>query len=583
MGGSVSSVAVGSEVGGFRIERELGRGGMGVVFLAEQVNLRRKVALKVIAPHLSGDPDFTARFEREARLAASLDHPNVIPIFETGSVEDLLYLAMRYVPGADLGAVLASQGALEPERAANIAGQLGAALDAAHANGLIHRDVKPGNVLLANSDPDGHIYLTDFGLTKEASGGQSAQITGTGQWVGTVDYIAPEQLDRRPIDARTDVYSLGCVLYQLLSGHVPYEGTSLQKMFSHGSSAPPSLEAFDPELAARFDPVIARAMAKDPDERYPSAGDLGRGALAASTGTQVRVPERSVAAGAAAEGESDSEIATQIVGATSSANTRTEPRSGPRAKRAVPPPIAPAPAPTTAGATPPPTRKRGSRLLIPAAVIAAVLLAASVGAFLASRGNDDDPVPAKRAGAGTETPRAQDAEGKAAPSRAGSKRDRGRATRAPKPAAEPVPAPTAVAFREYTPSSSGYSTRIPTGAGWSEPSETEPTPGQLYRTTINGPGGLVVVIDYTPLEPARFGGGADAVREVGQAAFGSATEYTFSGGNIPQCANSQCVDYIVNDGSRGSGYGILAGGGTDFGLAKRVALQITESLVYSDI
>ncbi len=301
----------GSQFDGFDVEEELGRGGMGVVYLAEQANLGRKVALKIIAPSLSDDADFRRRFEREARAAASLDHPNVVPVFEAGAVEDRLYLSMRYVRGTDLSAVLATEGRLRPDTAADIVRQLGSALDAAHATGLIHRDVKPGNVLISNFATEPHVYLSDFGLTKEASE-VSAGLTSSGHWVGTLDYVAPEQLDNRGIDARTDVYSLGCVLFQMLAGRVPCTGTSVQKMFGHANSAPPSLQDVDPAVAQRFDHVIARAMAKDPAERYPSAGDLGRAAVAAAAGAAVTQPERSVASGAAL-GAADSLVTTQLV------------------------------------------------------------------------------------------------------------------------------------------------------------------------------------------------------------------------------------------------------------------------------
>jgi predicted Ser/Thr protein kinase len=295
----VPVIAVGAEVRGFRIEAELGRGGMGVVYLAEQLSLGRKVALKVMAPDLSADPGFAERFTREARLAASLDHPNVIPVFETGSIDGVLYLAMRYVPGTDLRALLAARGPLSGEQAVAIIQQLAGALDAAHARGLVHRDVKPANVLLADHDPGAHVYLADFGLTKEIES-QSGSLTKTGQLVGTLDYVAPEQIEGRAIDARTDTYSLGCVLFQMLAGRVPYQGTEAHKLWAHLSEPPPSLEGPGPPGAARFDAVIQRAMAKDPGERYPSAGDLGRAAAAAAARTQIVVPERSVASGDAA-------------------------------------------------------------------------------------------------------------------------------------------------------------------------------------------------------------------------------------------------------------------------------------------
>ncbi len=205
------ALAPGATFGGYRVESQIGRGGMGVVYRATDLSLERPVALKLIAPDLAEDVSFRERFLREPRLAASLDHPNVIPIYEAGERDGQLYLAMRYVEGSDLKTIIEREGKLEPERALRIVAQVAAALDAAHRRALVHRDVKPANVLV---DEDGHVYLTDFGITKQL-GGDS---TDTGRVVGTLDYLAPEQIRGDPVDARTDVYALACVLYQCLSG-----------------------------------------------------------------------------------------------------------------------------------------------------------------------------------------------------------------------------------------------------------------------------------------------------------------------------------------------------------------------------
>ena len=378
----------GSQFDGFTVEEELGRGGMGVVYLAEQVNLGRKVALKIIAPSLSDDADFRRRFEREARAAASLDHPNVVPVFEAGAVEERLYLSMRYVRGTDLSAVLATEGRLRPDTAADVVRQLASALDAAHSTGLIHRDVKPGNVLISNFATEPHVYLSDFGLTKEASE-VSAGLTSSGHWVGTLDYVAPEQLDSREIDARTDVYSLGCVLFQMLAGRVPYTGTSVQKMFGHANSAPPSLQDLDPALAQRFDHVIARAMAKDPAQRYPSAGDLGRAAVAAAAGAAVTQPERSVAAGAAL-GAADSLVTTQLP-------ITPEPPQERRRPRRLEPPTAPRPMPpASSGAA---VAKR-SRMVIPLVIVTLLALGVAAGRSVAAQSGGSDNEKIDNAGKG---------------------------------------------------------------------------------------------------------------------------------------------------------------------------------------
>ncbi len=246
---------------------------MGVVYRARHLRLDRIHALKVIAPEYAQDLGFRNRFEREARLAAAIDHPHVIGVHNAGEEDGRLYLAMQFVEGSDLRAELARCGRLQPERAIAIVAQVASALDAAHAKGLVHRDVKPANVLLAAHRAGDYVYLSDFGLTKRLD--TRARETGTGMFVGTTDYIAPEQLRGADVDARTDVYSLACVVYQMLSGQVPYpRDHDLAAATAHLTEAPPSLGNSRPELATRFDPIIRTAMAKDPDERYSSAGGL---------------------------------------------------------------------------------------------------------------------------------------------------------------------------------------------------------------------------------------------------------------------------------------------------------------------
>jgi hypothetical protein len=553
---------------GFEIEAVLGRGGMGVVYLAEQGGLGRKVALKVIAPELSDDPGFRARFVREARLAASIDHPNVVPLFEAPADATPLYLAMRYVDGTDLGAVLARDGRLDPAAVGQVASQVGAALDAAHANGLVHRDVKPGNVLVTGNADRPHVYLTDFGLTKDASS-NSAQLTNTGQWVGTVDYIAPEQLDGRSVDARTDIYSLGCVVFQMLAGDVPFVGTSLQKMWGHGSESPPSLRDVRPELGGSFDAVVARAMAKDPADRFPSAGDFGRACLAAARGEAVTEPERSVAVGAAADGVA--EAATTEVAGRSGAETTLEPAPPPWAKRAVPPGKAPPPATAVPG--PPPPGRR-PRLIVPLAIAVVLVLGIAAGALVAARGAGDADSPSAAADTGK-------ARASAKAKRATAKPVDEAAVRAPTVATAPAEAPAApVSYRGYTPSTAGYTASIPTGADWSEPLESEPTAGRLFRTTIDGPGGMIVLIDYTPAEPAQFGRDAQSATPVEHPLFDSATEYVFTGGVVPECDTVQCVDFILNSSSTEAGYAVLVGGSDDFAQARRIGRAVMRSLAY---
>jgi serine/threonine protein kinase/WD40 repeat protein len=268
----------GTEFASYRIDRPLGRGGMSVVYLAEHEWLQRKVALKVLAPQLAEDERFRERFIRESRLAASLDHPNVIPIYEAGASGGDLFIAMRYVEGSDLRTLLHGGGALDPARAIAIVRQAAAALDAAHEQGLVHRDVKPGNVLLARArseDETEHVYLSDFGLTKRSA--SDSGITGTGQFVGTLDYAAPEQFQGGTPDARTDVYSLGCVLFECLSGRPPFQSDNdAALMYAHLQEPPPAVTAVEPGLPREIDQVVATAMAKAPADRYPSAGALAR-------------------------------------------------------------------------------------------------------------------------------------------------------------------------------------------------------------------------------------------------------------------------------------------------------------------
>jgi serine/threonine-protein kinase len=256
-------VNVGDEFGPYRIESVLGRGGMGTVYLATHARLERKVALKVIATDLADDLDFRARFLRESQLAASLDHPHVIPIYDADEVDGVLYLAMRYVDGPSLQALIRERGALSPADTLRIAEQIGGALDAAHAAELIHRDLKPANILL--TEAGGHAYLCDFGLAKRTS---SRGMTHAGSFVGTVDYCSPEQIRGEPLDGRADVYSFGCLLYHCLSGEPPYARESeVAVLQAHLNDPPPSLS---PDL----DGVFTRAMAKDRDERHPTAGAL---------------------------------------------------------------------------------------------------------------------------------------------------------------------------------------------------------------------------------------------------------------------------------------------------------------------
>jgi ABC-type branched-subunit amino acid transport system substrate-binding protein/DNA-binding beta-propeller fold protein YncE len=271
----------GTTFAGYRVDSLVGRGGMGVVYRATDLSLERPVALKLVAPELAEDERFRARFLREPRLAASLDHPNVIPIYEAGEHEGQLYLAMRFVEGSDLKSVLEREGRLAPDRALKVLGQVAGALDAAHRRALVHRDVKPANVLLGE---EGHVYLTDFGITKQL-GGES---TDTGRMVGTLDYLAPEQIRGDPVDGRTDVYALGCLLYECLSGAPPFRrATEAETLWAHMQEEPPPVKGH-----AALDPVLRKALAKDREDRYRTGAELIE---AAAPALGLQAPRRPLA------------------------------------------------------------------------------------------------------------------------------------------------------------------------------------------------------------------------------------------------------------------------------------------------
>ena len=268
--------ASGATFAGYRIESAVGRGGMGVVYRATDLSLERPVALKLIAPELAEDEHFRRRFLEEPRLAASLDHPDVVPIYEAGEHDGQLYLAMRFVEGSDMRTLLRGEGGLPLERAMAILAQVASALDAAHRRGLVHRDVKPANVLV---DEDGHAYLTDFGVTPS-----SGDATDTGNIVGTLDYIAPEQIRGEKVDGRADVYALGCVLYQCLTGAAPFHRTTeAETLWAHLQEPVPPLSDH-----AALDPVLGKALAKEPGDRYGTCTELIEAAQLALAG--VRVP-----------------------------------------------------------------------------------------------------------------------------------------------------------------------------------------------------------------------------------------------------------------------------------------------------
>ncbi len=270
-----TDLQVGEELGGFRIESVIGRGGMGVVYLARDLTLERMAALKVVTPELADDPEFRERFLREARLAASLDHPNIVPIHHAGEVNGRLYIAMRYV-SSDLRTVIDADAPLEPGRAISLLDQAATGLDAAHRRGLVHRDVKPANILIEPGSDESDVeraFLTDFGLVKHLD--SATRLTRSGMFLGTLEYAAPEQLQGKTLDGRTDLYALGCILFECLTGSPPYEAqTEAQMMYAHVFEPPPRPSERSPELPRALDDVIARAMAKEIADRYATCAAL---------------------------------------------------------------------------------------------------------------------------------------------------------------------------------------------------------------------------------------------------------------------------------------------------------------------
>jgi hypothetical protein len=280
---------IGTELAGYRLDALIGRGGMGVVYRARDLALDRDVALKLLAPHLADDVSFRERFLTESRVAASLEHPNVVPIHDAGEIDGQLYIAMRLVEGSDLKAVL-REGPLEAARAVRLLEQVASALDAAHARGLVHRDVKPSNVLI---DERGHVYLADFGLSRYL--GDAVLPLGPAKSLGTADYVAPEQIRGEEVDGRADVYALGCMLYECLAGEPPFRrGSDAATLYAQLEEAPPVLPGLEE--------VLPRALAKEPGERYGTCGELiedAREALGISEPKRSRWPLAVAAVGVA--------------------------------------------------------------------------------------------------------------------------------------------------------------------------------------------------------------------------------------------------------------------------------------------
>jgi hypothetical protein len=338
----------GAELGGYRIDELIGQGGMGMVYRVTNVALNRIYALKLLSPELAADGPFRERFQREMRIAASLHHPHVVGIHYAGEQDGLLFLAMDYVHGTDLRELVIKDGALDPVRAVTLVSQVASALDAAHSRGLVHRDVKPANILITVRDGEEHAYLTDFGLAKRSD--TISGLTVEGNVLGTVDYMSPEQVTGDKTDARTDIYSLGCVLYRLLTGKVPYEReTTIATLFAHVHDPPPVLEGPVAEQYPELKPVLERAMAKKPEDRYLSTGDFARDAAAALRGTRTTLSQAMVATGDALPADAGSAAPSEPA-----PETAISPGPPPQPGVALPPGVAPPGDAPPPGAAPPP-------------------------------------------------------------------------------------------------------------------------------------------------------------------------------------------------------------------------------------
>ncbi|MGW2612609.1 serine/threonine-protein kinase [Streptomyces mirabilis] len=311
-----ASGLIGAQIAGYRVEREIGRGGMAVVYCAKDLRLDRTVALKLLAPELARNDTFRRRFTHESLVAAAIDHPHIVPVFEAGETDGVLYIAMRYVSGLDLRALLDRDGPLPVTTALRIAGQVASALDAAHEHDLVHRDVKPGNILVArgtDSDHPEYVYLTDFGLTKK-----SLSLTGfttVGEFVGTLDYVAPEQISGRPVDGRCDLYGFACVVYETLAGGPPFQrDDDMALLWAHQYDQPPPLSEQRSGIPPALDGVLAKALAKVPEDRYDSCLEFVAALRAAASG-----------AGAAAAAGKDVHAPTQVVPAVPEAARAPDP------------------------------------------------------------------------------------------------------------------------------------------------------------------------------------------------------------------------------------------------------------------
>jgi serine/threonine protein kinase len=377
---------IGDEFAGYRLVSLIGHGGMSIVYRAEHIGLERTVALKLLSPQVSEDEDFRERFQRESKVAAALEHPNIIPIYEAGEENGVLYIAMRYVEGADLKSRLKQNGPLEEHQVVVLVSQVAAALEAAHGKGLVHRDVKPANILIAAGagvEGSDHAYLSDFGVVKNTA---AAGLTKTGLFVGTADYASPEQIEGKPLDARADIYSLGCVTYEALTATPTYEKDSeVAMMYAHLLEPPPKLTEKRPDLPPEVDEVIAKAVAKSKEDRYERPTEFAL-ALKQAVGAGAA---SGVSAVAAQPGAGETVLAGASVVAGAQAEKQAEPPSQPPPSQPPPSQLLPSESPPS---QPPAagTRSGGGnrrKLLIAGGILAVVVAAVLIPLLAFSGGN----------------------------------------------------------------------------------------------------------------------------------------------------------------------------------------------------
>ena len=388
-----ANVGPGDKIAGYQLEEQVGQGGMAVVYRARDERLDRQVALKVLAPALTADPAFRARFIRESRAAAAVDHRHILPVYDTGDADGVLFIAMRYIAGGDVRTLFAGGQVMAPARVWNIAGQVADALDTAHGRNLIHRDVKPANILIdvaarSTSGRIDHVYLTDFGVSMH---GVTSHLTGTGHFVGSLAYISPEQIEARTIQGYADQYSLACATYEMLTGEPPFvSDNAIALINAQLTMPPPPASAKRPGLAPAVDLVLAKAMAKVPGQRYPTCSDftedLGK-ALGLVPGAPSTGGDTHTTAPPAGGGQPIVPTPTEVTDPALLAATTGPGQVRPEVGYVPMPPMPPMPPWMTPVPFPAPPKRKDQAALIAAvvAIVVAVLAAAGTVAFVATR------------------------------------------------------------------------------------------------------------------------------------------------------------------------------------------------------